>query len=385
MRLEPFEAAVPQERLDDLSRRLEVSRWPDWPAGEPWTEGPDRDYLERLVTRWRCGFDWRRQEARLNRHPQFRADIGGLGVHFIHERGKGPRPLPLVITHGWPGSVFEMLELIPRLTDPAAYGADPRDSFDVVVPSLPGYGFSDPPRAQGMDPAAVAGLWHELMTEGLGYERFGAQGGDWGATVASRLAMLRPEAVAGIHLNYLPGSYSPWLEDGPILSAAEREFLAGQDAWLETDGAYAHIHRTRPLTAAYALHDSPLGLAAWMVEKFRDWADCGGDLSRRFHPDEILAMVTLYWVTGTIGSSMRLYREASRNPLRLARGERVPVPMGMAVFPAETPAPPPREWAERGYDVRRWEVMARGGHFAAWEEPDLLAGEIRRFFRDLRT
>ena len=172
---------------------------------------------------------------------------------------------------------------------------------------------------------------------------------------------------------------------GPFCRRRRREFLAGQDAWLETDGAYAHIHRTRPLTAAYALHDSPLGLAAWMVEKFRDWADCGGDLSRRFHPDEILAMVTLYWVTGTIGSSMRLYREASRNPLRLARGERVPVPMGMAVFPAETPAPPPREWAERGYDVRRWEVMARGGHFAAWEEPDLLAAEIRRFFRDLRT
>jgi pimeloyl-ACP methyl ester carboxylesterase len=385
MRIRPFEAAVRQDLLDDLRRRLELSRWPDWPAAEPWSEGPDRAYLEELLARWRRGFDWRRQEARLNRYPQFRAEIRGLGVHFIHERGRGPRPFPLVITHGWPGSVFEMLELIRRLTDPGAYGADARDSFDVVVPSLPGYGFSDPPREQGMDPAAVAALWHELMTEGLGYQRFGAQGGDWGATVATRLAMLRPESLAGIHLNYLPGSYNPWLDDGPILSPAEREYLARRDAWLEDEGAYAHIHRTKPLTAAYGLHDSPLGLAAWLVEKFRDWADCGGDLSSRFDHDEILAMVTLYWVTGTIGSSMRLYREGSRNPLRLARGERVTVPMGMAVFPAETPASPPREWAERGYEVRRWEVMPRGGHFAAWEEPDLLAGEIRGFFRDLRT
>ncbi|RPH39266.1 MAG: epoxide hydrolase [Planctomycetota bacterium] len=385
MRIEPFEAAVGQERLDDLRARLPGTRWIEWADTEPWSEGADRVYLEELVAHWTNGFDWRREETRLNRHPQFRAEISGLGIHFIHARGRGPNPLPLIITHGWPGSVLEMLELIPRLTDPASYGGDTLDSFDVVVPSLPGYGFSDPPRRPGMDPAGVARLWLELMTDGLGYRRFGAQGGDWGATVATRMAMLRPEAMAGIHLNYLPGSYTPWLDDGPVLSAEEKAFLAGRDRWLEEEGAYAHLQRTKPLTAAYALHDSPVGLAAWMVEKFRDWSDCGGDLSRRFSRDEVLAMITLYWVTGTIGSSMRLYREASRNPLRLARGERVPVPMGMAVFPAETPASPPREWAERGYDVRTWEKMPSGGHFAAWEEPDLLARSVRAFFRGLRA
>ena len=384
MRIEPFEAAVDQQALDDLRTRLHRTRWPKWPAVEPWSEGADQNYLAELVVRWVDGFDWRQQEARLNRHPQFRAEIDGLGVHFIHERGRGPNPLPLVITHGWPGSVLEMLDLIPRLTDPAAHGGDPRDSFDVVVPSLPGYGFSDSPRQPGMDPRGVASLWLRLMTDGLSYERFGAQGGDWGATVATRMAMIQPERVTGIHLNYLPGSFSPCLDGGPALSPDEQAFLAAQTRWLEEEGAYAHLHRTKPLTAAYGLHDSPLGLAAWMVEKFRDWSDCGGDLSRRFDLDEVLAMVTLYWVTGTIGSSMRLYREASRNPLRLRQGERVPVPMGMAIFPAETPACPPREWAERGYDVRRWERMPCGGHFAAWEEPDLLAGEIRRFFRGLR-
>ena len=235
-----------------------------------------------------------------------------------------------------------------------------------------------------MDPAAVAALWHELMTEGLGYERFGAQGGDWGATVATRLAMLRPEAVAGIHLNYLPGSYTPWLEDGPILSAAEREFLAGQDAWLETRRRLRAHPSDQAADRRVRLARFAVGAGRLDGREFRDWADCGGDLSRRFHPDEILAMVTLYWVTGTIGSSMRLYREAAaiRSAWRAASGwgcRRV-----WRCFRRRSRGPP-REWAERGYDVWRWEEMARGGHFAAWEEPVLLAGEIRRFFRDLRT
>jgi pimeloyl-ACP methyl ester carboxylesterase len=385
VQIETFQAAVPDVVLEDLRRRVRQTRWPEWPKVEPWSEGADPDYLRRLARRWIDGFDWRRHEAALNRFRQCRAEIDGLRIHYIHETGRGPRPFPLVITHGWPGSVLEMLELIPRLTDPASFGADGGDSFDVVVPSLPGYGFSSAPRGPGMHPGEIAGLWLRLMREGLGYDRFGAQGGDWGATVATRMALADPAHVAGIHLNYLPGSYRPWLGDSTELSDAERSFLATCEQWGEREGAYAHLHRTRPLTAAYGLHDSPIGLAAWIVEKLQAWADCAGDLEGRFALDEVLAPVTLYWVTGTIGSSIRLYLEASRHPLRLGRQDRVEVPTGFALFPAETPDNPPREWVERGYAVRRWTTMPRGGHFAAWEEPDLLAEDIRAFFRDLRT
>ncbi len=384
MRIEPFEARVAQDVIEDLRIRLERTRWPDGFGGD-WEGGADLGYLRELVAYWARGFDWRAQEARLNRFPQFRAELDGQAVHFIHQRGCGPRPFPLIITHGWPGSVFEMLELIPRLADPARFGADPADAFDVIVPSLPGYGFSGRPLAPGMHPGAVARLWLRLMSEGLGYRRFGAQGGDWGASVATRLALIAPERLAGIHLNYIPGSYRPSLErSSRPLSEAEASFLEAGDAWSEDEGAYAHLHRTRPQTAAYGLTDSPAGLAAWIVEKLRSWSDCGGELDRRFSRDEVLANVTLYWVTGTIGSSMRLYREATKHPLHFGPGERVSVPVGVAVFPAESPVNPPREWVERAYDVTRWEAMPRGGHFAAWEEPELLAGEIREFFRELR-
>ncbi len=383
MRTEPFRVAVPEADLDALRARIRATRWPEWPAVEAWTDGTDPAYLRDLAAYWSAGFDWRAQEARLNRLPQYRASVGGLAVHYIHQRGEGPRPFPLVITHGWPGSVLEMLDLVPRLTHPSRFGGDPLDAFDVVVPSLPGYGFSDRPTRPGMGPAAVAELWLELM-RGLGYARFGAQGGDWGATVATRLALAAPDRVAGIHLNYLPGSYRPSLQGAAPLSEAERGFLSASAGWAESEGAYAHLHRTVPLTAAYGLHDSPVGLAAWLVEKLRSWSDCAGDLGRRFSRDEVLAPVTLYWLTGTIGSSMRLYREAAAHPLELAAGLRVAVPAGFALFPAETPANPPRSWVERGYAVRRWQVLPRGGHFAAWEEPDLLAGEIRAFFREVR-
>jgi len=382
--LEPFEAHVEQALLDDLSERLRRTRWPDRPPGTAGEAGIALGYLRELVEYWMCGFDWRAAEARLNRFAQFRAALGGGQVHFIHERGQGPQPFPLVITHGWPGSVFEMLELIPRLTDPERFGGRADDSFDVVVPSLPGYGFSDPPAAPGMHPGRIAALWLELM-DALGYERFGAQGGDWGASVATRLALGAPGRIAGIHLNYLPGSYRPPLGPGARpLSAAETAFLAACDRWEDADGAYAHVQRTTPDTLAVGLADSPAGLAAWVAEKLWGWSGRSADGRSVLSRDDVLANVTLYWLTGTIGSSMRLYREASRHPLRLAPGERITVPTGMALFPGETPANPPREWVERGYDVTRWMPMPRGGHFAAWEEPDLLAGEIREFFRPLR-
>ncbi len=382
--LEPFEARVAQALLDDLDARLDRTRWPDPPPGAAGETGIAPGDLRELVEYWRTGFDWRAAEARLNRFAQFRADLGGGRIHFIHERGRGPQPLPLVITHGWPGSVFEMLELIPRLTHPEGFGGRAGDSFDVVVPSLPGYGFSDPPAVPGMHPGRIAALWLELM-DALGYPRFGAQGGDWGASVATRLALAAPGRIAGIHLNYLPGSYRPPLGPGSrALSEAERDFLAACESWDEAEGAYDHVQRTTPDTLAVGLADSPAGLAAWTAEKLWGWSGRSADGRSVLSRDDVLANVTLYWLTGTIGSSMRLYREADRHPLRLAPGERIRVPTGMALFPAETPANPPREWVERGYDVARWTPMPRGGHFAAWEEPDLLAGEIREFFRPLR-
>lgn len=383
MRIEPFRIEVAQEVLTDLHARLERTRWPDVVAGDPWRYGVDLGYMRDLVAYWRGSFDWRRQEERLNSYPQFRAVVDGLGIHFVHVRGRGPAPLPIVITHGWPGSFVEMLKVVPLLSDPASHGGDPADAFDVVVPSLPGYGFSDRPARPGMNPPAIAALWARLMA-GLGYGRFAAQGGDWGASVTTWLGFAHHENLAGIHLNYIPGSYEPWLGPGSAeLTDPERRFLLEADRWYREEGGYAHLQRTRPSTAACALNDSPAGLAAWIVEKFRDWSDCGGDVERRFTRDELLVNVMIYWITQTIGSSARLYFETREAPVRFGRNERVKAPCGVARFPLEAPFPP-REWVERSYDVRRWTDLSRGGHFAAMEEPGLLAADIREFFRPLR-
>jgi pimeloyl-ACP methyl ester carboxylesterase len=306
-----------------------------------------------------------------------------MGVHFIHARGRGPAPFPLILTHGWPGSFLEFLEIIPRLTDPARFGASEDDAFDIVVPSLPGYGFSDRPARAGMNAFRIADLWAQLM-EGLGYSRFGAQGGDWGASVSTCLGLRHADRLAGVHLNYIPGSFQPFLGDAStLLSAAEADFLDRQEQWLADEGGYSHIQRTKPQTVAYALHDSPTGLAAWIVEKFRSWSDCDGDVERRFTKDALLANVTLYWVTETLSSSIRLYEEGRRRPLAFSGNDFVSVPCAVARFAKEAPFPP-REWVERGYAVRRWTEFPRGGHFAAMEEPELLATDIRAFFRPLR-
>jgi pimeloyl-ACP methyl ester carboxylesterase len=384
MRIEPFAIHVPDAALEDLRERLARTRLPSETAAFGWSGGVSLEFLGDLVEHWRTRFDWRAWEARINALPGFLAEAGGLSIHVVHVRGKGPAPFPLVVTHGWPGSFLEMLEILPRLADPASHGGDAADAFDVVVPSLPGYGFSGKPRAGGVDVPRIAQMWAELM-EGLGYARYGCQGGDWGAGVSTRLAMAHPERVAGIHLNYIPGSYRPHVGPGDRpLSAAEEAFLEERDRWIEEDGAYGHLQGTRPQTLAYGLNDSPAGLAAWIVEKFREWSDCGGDVLRRFDRDDLLANVTLYWLTETIASSARLYLEARRSPLHLAPGERVLPPCGVARFPLEAPSPP-REWVERGYHVVRWTEMPRGGHFAAMEEPDLLAEDVRAFFRPLRS
>jgi len=380
----PFTIHVAGAILDDLRLRLAATRWPDAIEGAGWTYGFSLGYLKELTGYWRDRFDWHEQERRLNAFPQFRARVDGLGIHFIHQRGKGPRPLPLVLTHGWPGSFAEFREIIPLLTDPAAHGGDPADAFDVVVPSIPGYGFSERPSTPGMTSFRIADLWAALM-DGLGYVRYGAQGGDWGAGITTRLAMVHPSRLAGIHLNYIPGSYRPFTGPGSRdLSEAERGFLEARDRWREEDGAYGHVQGTRPQTLAYGLNDSPAALAAWIIEKFREWGDCDGDVESRFSRDDLLANVTIYWATETIHSSMRLYRESKATPLQFGENERIHVPTGVARLPKEAPMPP-REWVERVYDVARWTEMARGGHFAAMEEPEALAEDLRAFFRPLRS
>jgi pimeloyl-ACP methyl ester carboxylesterase len=276
-----------------------------------------------------------------------------------------------------------MLKIIPLLTDPATHGGDPAVSFDVVVPSLPGFGFSARPTKPGMNTFRIADLWLSLMRE-LGYERFAAQGGDFGAAVSTILGLRHAGHVMGIHLNYIPGSYRPYLEPGTKPDSIEQQFLDDADRWYVDSGAYAHLQRNTPQTAAYGLNDSPAALAAWIVEKFRDWADCNGDVERRFSKDELLTNVTLYWVTETIHSSCRLYYESKKMPLQFRKEDHVRVPCAIAHFPKEAPFPP-RAWIERGYSIQHWTEMPRGGHFAAAEEPVLLARDIAAFFGSLSS
>lgn len=381
--LAPFTVAVPEQTLVDLERRLRATRWPGRIPGSGWQYGVDSGYLGSLVQYWLSDFDWREQERQINRFTHQLAKIDGRRVHFIHERASAPGALPIVVTHGWPGSFLEMIDLIPRLAHPERFGGSEKDSFHVIVPSIPGYGFSDPPKEPGMDPEAIAVIWVRLM-QGLGYDRFAAQGGDWGASIATRLGLRYPEHIVGIHLNYIPGSYLPY--QGPeerAPSEYELAFLESASDWYERHGGYAHVQETRPDTLAYALNDSPVGLLAWIFEKLRDWSDCDGNIESRFSKDVVLTHVMLYWVTQTIAPANRIYYEAVRNPIHLTRGQRVEVPCAVASFPKEEPNAP-REWIERGYNLQRFTELPRGGHFAAMEEPALLARDIQEFFRCLR-
>jgi pimeloyl-ACP methyl ester carboxylesterase len=382
MAIASFSIPYSDAAVQDLRSRLAHTRWPDEIPGSGWGYGANLQYMRQICAYWKDQFDWKKQVEKLSEFRHYRYTGEGFGIHFIHERGKGPKPMPLIVTHGWPGSFLEMLKIIPLLADPAGYGGDPRDSFDVVVPSLPGYGFSDRPTQPGMNTFRMAELWVELMKD-LGYARFAAQGGDFGAGVTTILGLRHAPHILGIHLNYIPGSYRPYLEAGSEISEGEQAYLDDEERWYEESGAYSHIQRTEPQTAAYALNDSPAGLAAWILEKFRDWADCNGDLERRFTQDELLSNVTLYWMTQTIHSSCRLYYEAQKAPIHFQEGECVRVPCAIARFPKEAPFPP-RQWIERGYNIQRWSEMPSGGHFAAAEEPESLVEDIRSFFRNLR-
>ncbi|MAN93216.1 MAG: epoxide hydrolase [SAR202 cluster bacterium] len=383
MDVRPFTIAVEDSVLEDLQQRLADTRWPDEIPNTGWDYGSNLAYLKELVEHWRTKFDWRAQEAKLNAFSHFKSEVDGLDIHFIHEKGKGPNPIPLVITHGWPSCFFEMTKIIPLLADPASHGGDAADSFDVVAPSLPGFGFSDHAQDRGMEVQRVAGMWNKLMTENLGYPKFAAQGGDIGSGVTARLGYAHADTLYGIHLTSITRP-TPYLGPGsrPVTDA-EQALIAQRDKWFADEGGYNHIQGTKPQTLAYGLNDSPVGLAAWIVEKYRTWSDCGGDVEKSYTKDELLTIVTIYWVTQTISSSTRMYFENQKNLWAMEKDQKVPAPAGMAMFPQEI-SKPPREWGERSYDVRRWTEMHSGGHFAALEEPQLLAEEVRAFFRDFR-
>ena len=379
---EPFALHVADDAITDLRERLARTRFPDQAPGAPWAYGTDVAYMQELVSYWRTEFDWRAQEARLNGLPQYKAPLHGIDVHFLHVPGKGPEPCPLILAHGWPGSVFEFLELIPRLADPARFSGDPADAFTVVAPSLPGFGLSFAPGQPRFGVEAIADCLADLMTM-LGYERFAAQGGDWGAFVASRLGHAHSERMIGIHLNLMPLRRDPHMVADP--TPEERRYLDQLAAWLKEETGYQWIQGTRPQTLAFALTDSPAGLAAWIVDKFRAWSDCGGDVESVFTKDQLLANVSLYWFTGAIGSSFWPYYARMHGPWPIPEGETVDVPTGYSEFPREI-LRPPRSLAERTFtDIRRWRVMRQGGHFAALEQPDPLAQEVRAFFRPLRN
>ena len=379
----PFTLEIPRAALKDLRERLARTRFPDEAPGVPWAYGADVAYIRDLVDYWRDGFDWAAQQAALNSVPQFRADLDGVDLHVLHVPGVGPAPMPLLLLHGWPGSVFEFLDIIPRLTDPARFGGDAADAVTVVAPSLPGYGLSFRPGQRRFDVSAMADCLGKLMVDVLGYRRFGVQGGDWGAGVASRLGAVQPDSLLGIHLNYLMAA-SRAVTASPDNTDEERRYLETLAHWTREEAGYTDIQGTKPQTLAFALTDSPAGLAAWMVEKFRTWSDCDGDVERAIDRDRMLGNITFYWLTGAIGSSFWPYYARRHGAALLPPGATIDVPTGYAEFPREI-LKPPRSVAERVFtDIRRWTVMPRGGHFAALEQPAALAGEVHAFFRELR-
>jgi pimeloyl-ACP methyl ester carboxylesterase len=379
----PFRIDVPQADLDDLRDRLHHTRWPDELPGVGWTRGVPLGYLKQLAAYWADGYDWRKQEARLNEFPQFTTTIDGANVHFLHVRSPEPDALPLLLTHGWPGSVIEFVNMIDPLTDPAAHGGDPADAFQLVIPSIPGYGLSGPTREPGWTTDRVAKAWTELMAR-LGYQRYGAQGGDWGAFVSPQLGRLDPDHVVGVHLNAATFGFIPF---GPVdpdelasFTDAEKQRLERLNTSTAGPGnGYFELQAHRPQTLAYALTDSPVGQLAWIVEKFKEWAHAADVPEDAVDRDQLLTNVMLYWLTGTARSSADLYYDNLH--AGFAAPQPVTVPTGVAVFAEDYAI---RRYGERGHNIVHWTEFHRGGHFAAMEAPDLLVGDVRSFFRGLR-
>lgn len=381
--MHPFTVHVSDEDLEDLKSRLNRTRWPD-EIGDEWRYGTDLGYLKGLCEYWAIDFDWREQEARLNQFQQFKTEIEpGRNLHFIHQRSSHEHALPILMTHGWPGSIAEFLDIIPMLTEPQSFGADPRDAFHVICPSIPGYGFSDPPTAPGFDQEQVARGHLKLMAK-LGYDEFLVQGGDWGSTISSWTARLAPERVKALHLNLIFAGY-PKHKNDPFdgVSDEEKARLSKSKQHMEDGTGYQAIQGTKPQTLGYGLNDSPAGLAAWIVEKFHGWSHHKGDLEQAVSRDELLTNIMIYWVTQTITSSARLYFESAHAHNNLFEHGRIETPTGYALFPGEL-YQPPRVWAEEQYNIEHWTIQPSGGHFAALEQPTLLAEDLRHFFRRFR-
>jgi pimeloyl-ACP methyl ester carboxylesterase len=380
----PFRIAIPQQALDDLRARLAGTRWPEAETVDDWSQGVPLAYLGELCDYWAEGYDWRATEQRLNALPQFRAELDGLGIHFLHVRSAHPDAFPLVLTHGWPGSIVEFLKVIGPLTDPTSHGGAAADAFHLVVPSLPGYGFSDKPAQPGWGVQRIAGAWMRLMAR-LGYARYGAQGGDWGTSISTSIGQQDPEHVAGIHLT--PPLAPPDPASFDDLTDRERAALASLEHAAEWESGYSQEHATRPQTIGYGLVDSPAALCAWIVEKLWAWTDHDGRLESVLTRDELLDNVMLYWLPGTGASSARLYWESIRQVNQWISGptrDTVTVPTGCSIFPRELQRPS-RRWAERRFlDIRWWNELDKGGHFAAFEQPELFVDEVRAFFRLVR-
>jgi epoxide hydrolase len=380
----PFRIEIPEADLRDLRERLERTRWPEAETVDDWSQGVPLAYLRDLCRYWATGYDWRATEARLNALPQFRTEIDGLGIHFLHVRSPHPDALPLVVTNGWPGSIVEYLKVIGPLTDPTAHGGDAADAFHLVGPTLPGYGFSDKPARRGWNVQRIAGAWIQLMAR-LGYRRYGATGSDWGTSITASIGQQDPERVAGIHL--VPPLAPPDPETFDDLTESERAALAALEESAEWDSGYSQEHATRPQTIGYALVDSPVGLCAWIVEKFRAWTDCDGHPENVLTRDELLDNLMLYWLPGAGASSARLYWESIRQVNQWISGrssDTVAAPAGCSIFPKELQRPSRRWAAKRFTDIRYWNEPDRGGHFAALEQPELFVNEVRSFFRLVR-
>lgn len=374
----PFKIEVAPEILTDLNKRLANTRWTDEPQNIGWNNGVNPHYLRELVAYWQTRFDWRKQEAILNQYPQFKVNIDGVNIHFVHVKGKGKNPRPIILTHGWPDSFFRYYKVIPMLTDPARWGGDPDQSFDVIVPSMPGFGYSD---HRGMNGDQIAVLWQKLMKEILGYDHYYAAGGDMATYVTKSLANQFPENVKGIYLTDI--GYPTGMEDESTFTDTEKDFAKRAQQWWYMEGAYNMLQSTKPQTVGYGLNDSPVGLAAWMVEKFNSWSDNNGNLENSFTKDEILTHIMIYWTTQTINSSFQMYRATTIATYtgRPKWTDYVEVPTGIGVFPGHVPFP--EEWAKRHANVRHFTLMPKGGHFDAMEEPGLYAKDLTKFVYNL--
>lgn len=381
--IQPFSIHIEEAVLEDLKARLRQTRWPSAPKDAGWESGTPVAYMKELVAYWLDGYDWRKTEAAINRFDHFHTNVNDQRIHFIHEKGSGPNPMPLLITHGWPGSFFEFMDVIEPLAHPERFGGNVKDAFDVIVPSLPGYGFSAIPE-HPVGPRATAGLWQQLMTENLGYKKYAAQGGDWGAFVTSWIGAEYGPSLYGIHLNRI-GPDTGAKVTAPPPTEEEKAWIKSVRKTRLDVAAYSQLHSTRPQSLAYGLNDSPAGLAAWIVEKFYAWSDIKGDLESVYTKDTLLGNIMLYWVTGTINSANWFYRAVQLSEDRFfPQGTRVDVPTGFAFFPVDLQPQPPRSWWERVYNLQRWTQMKKGGHFAAFEQPQALVEDIRAFFGELR-